>query len=107
MKYNDKRFSRDVSNLNLRYLSVEQVLADTAHFVEHIKLHSVTPGAEDSPIVVIGRRYAGSLSIWFRASYPHLTVGAWSSSSPTQALVDHFQYKVRCQKLLVYLYATF
>lgn len=38
-------------------------------------------------------RYAGSLSIWFRQSYPFLTVGAWSSSSPTQSVVDHFQYK--------------
>lgn len=84
---------RDVSNENLKYLSVEQVLADTAHFVRHIKTESVTPGARDSPVIVIGRRYAGSLAVWFRQLYPHLTAGAWSSSSPTQSVVDHFQFK--------------
>lgn len=71
---------------------MEQALADTAHFVEHIKTESVTPGARDSPVVIIGRRYAGSLAIWFRQAYAHLTVGAWSSSSPAQSVVDHFQF---------------
>lgn len=37
---------RDISNENLRFLSVEQALADIAHFTEHIKLESVTPGAD-------------------------------------------------------------
>lgn len=72
---------------------MEQALADIAHFVEHIKLESVIPGARNSPVIVLGRRYAGSLSIWFRQSYPFLTVGAYSSSSPMQSVVDHFQYK--------------
>lgn len=69
------------------------MLADTAHFVRHIKSESVTPGARDSPVIVIGRRYARSLSVWFRQSYPHLTVGAWASSSPTESVVDHFEFK--------------
>lgn len=72
---------------------MEQILADTAHFVEHIKLESVTPGARESPVIVIGRRLAGGLAVWFRQSYPHLTAGAWSSSGPTQSVVDHFQFK--------------
>lgn len=74
-------------------MNVEQALADIAHFIEHIKSESVTPGAQNSPVIVLGRHYAGSLAVWFRQSYPHLTIGAWASSSPTNSVVDHFQHK--------------
>lgn len=49
---------------------MEQILADTAHFIEYVRLERVTAGAENAPVIVIGRRFAGSLSIWFRQSFP-------------------------------------
>lgn len=68
-------FYRDVSDANLRFLTTEQALADVSHFVTHIKSNSVTPGARDSPVVVIGAHYSGSLAVWFRQKYPHLAQG--------------------------------
>lgn len=77
---------------NLQYLTVEQALADTANFIRHIK--STTPGAENSPVILAGRHYGGSLAVWFRQKYPHLTAGVWASSAPLQSLHNHQQYMV-------------
>jgi hypothetical protein len=74
-------------------LSVDQALADAAHFVEHIKSVAVTPGAQNSPVIVIGGQYSASLAAWMRQNYPHLVAGAWASSAPVFAVYDHFQFK--------------
>lgn len=59
-----------MSDANLRFLTTEQALADVAHFVTHIKSNSVVPGAQNSPVILIGGHYSGSLSVWFRQKYP-------------------------------------
>lgn len=84
---------RNATDENLRFLTVEQALADTAHFIEYIKSSAVTPGAQNSPVIVIGGQYSGSLAAWTRQSYPHLVAGAWASSAPVFAVYDQFQYK--------------
>lgn len=91
--YGESRPTEDVSDANLRFLSTEQALADVAHFVTHIKSNSVTPGAQDSPVIVIGGHYSASLAVWFRQKYPHLALGAWASAAPLESVVDHFQFK--------------
>lgn len=78
---------------NLRYLTPEQALADTAHFVNHIKQSYVTPGAEESAVIVIGIHYSANLATWFRQKYPHLALGAWASSAPLLSVVNHHQFK--------------
>lgn len=78
---------------SLRFLHVDQALADAAHFIEHIKSQSVTPGAQNSPVIVIGGHYSGSLAAWMRQNYPHLVAGAWASSAPVFAVYDVFQFK--------------
>lgn len=84
---------RNYTTANLRYLNVEQALSDTAHFVKYIKSNYVTPGAAKSHVIVIGQHYSGSLAVWFRQKYPHLAIGAWASSSPVYAKLDHKEYK--------------
>lgn len=74
-------------------MTVDQALADTAHFVDFIKSDDGFPGAAGAPVIVIGGHYSASLAAWFRQAYPHLAVGAWASSAPTLAIADHFQYK--------------
>jgi len=91
--YGESRPTPNVTDENLRFLTVEQALADTAHFIEYIKSSAVTPGAQNSPVIVIGGQYSGSLAAWTRQSYPHLVAGAWASSAPVLAVYDHFQYK--------------
>lgn len=84
--------NRDLSVENLKYLTVEQSLADAAHFIDHIK--SVTPGAQNSPVVVVGQYFGGGMAIWFRKKYPHLAVAAWGSSAPVVALQNNQEFKV-------------
>lgn len=73
-------------------MTVEQELADAANFINHIK--TITPGAQNSTVIMAGRNYGGSLAVWFRQKYPHLTAGVWASSASLQALQNHEQYKV-------------
>lgn len=78
---------------NLRYLTVDQALADIASFINHVKSPTVIPGTENSQVIVIGTFRAGSLAAWFRHKYPHLCTGAWASSAPLLSKVQHFEYK--------------
>lgn len=71
----------------LRYLSVEQALADYASLIFHLQ-HG-TDGAASipgvgprSPFIAFGGSYGGMLAYWFRLSYPASTVGAIAASAP-------------------------
>lgn len=70
---------------NLRFLTIDQTLADIAHFVVHLR--ATTPGVNaTTPIVVSGRGYGGSLAVWFRHRYPHLSAGVWGHAANVLAL---------------------
>ncbi|KAF8044224.1 hypothetical protein BT93_A2263 [Corymbia citriodora subsp. variegata] len=63
----------------LGYLSSTQALADYATLIIDLKKNWT---AEDSPVMVFGGSYGGMLAAWFRLKYPHIAIGALSSSSP-------------------------
>ncbi|CAG2178811.1 unnamed protein product, partial [Oppiella nova] len=69
---------------NLKYLSSEQALADTADFIQYLTKKLSLNGK----VVVFGGSYAGSLAAWFREKYPNIAVGAIASSAPVLAEVD-------------------
>ncbi|KAL3755596.1 hypothetical protein ACJRO7_002620 [Eucalyptus globulus] len=82
--------NKEVASSNsstLGYLSSTQALADYATQITDLKKNWT---AEDSPVVVFGGSYGGILFIenaampaaWFRLKYPHIAIGALSSSSP-------------------------
>lgn len=75
----------------LRFLNIDQALADLAHFVEEMR--RTIPGAENSPVILAGGSYAGTMVTWFRQKYPHLANGVWASSAPLQAKLDFYEYK--------------
>ncbi len=82
----------DWSLKNLEYLTHEQTFADYAYFiesqnVEYSKKYGYTP-----KWIIIGGSYAGALSAWFRLKYPHLVVGALSSSGVVTPLLDFWQF---------------
>lgn len=81
--------SRPTPNLTveeLRFLSVDQALADLAHFISFVK--RTYPGLSDARVIIVGASYAASMVTWFSQKYPHLVDGAWSSSAPVFAHVD-------------------
>lgn len=57
-------------------------------------MHGVT---KTMPWITIGGSYPGGLSAWFRYKYPHLTVGALSSSGVVNSILDfpEFDLQVR------------
>jgi pimeloyl-ACP methyl ester carboxylesterase len=76
---------------NMRFLNIDQALADLAHFITYMK--EQIPGIRNSPVVLVGCSYSGTMVTWFMQKYPHLAVGAWSMSAPLLAKVDFVEYK--------------
>lgn len=89
--YGGSRPVPNVTDENLRFLTPEQALADTAHFINHIR--TLLPGAANSEIILVGGHYSASLAVWFRQRYPHLSIGVWASSPPLPSVVDFDGFK--------------
>lgn len=72
-------------------MSVDQALADLAHFITAIKSDkklNATGG-----VIAVGGSYGGTMVTWFRQKYPHVVTGAWASSAPLHAKIDFTEYK--------------
>ncbi|XP_055530179.1 thymus-specific serine protease [Wyeomyia smithii] len=95
--YTEHRFyglSRPTANTRtdqLKFLNIDQALADLAHFVEEMR--STIEGASNASIIMAGGSYSATMVAWFRQKYPHLINGAWASSAPLLAKLDFIEYK--------------
>ncbi|KAI4383446.1 hypothetical protein MLD38_009281 [Melastoma candidum] len=74
---------RDATTLS--FLTAEQALADFAVLITHLKSNL---SAEASPVVLFGGSYGGMLAAWMRLKYPHIAIGALSSSAPILQFED-------------------
>lgn len=81
--------TNDFTTANLKYLSVEQALADLAAFIRGLKNN---PIFIDSKVVVVGGSYSATMATWARSKYPDLIDAAYASSAPLLALDDYKQY---------------
>ncbi|VDP01201.1 unnamed protein product [Soboliphyme baturini] len=87
--YGGSRPTSDASTRNLKWLSSEQALADTAYFIEFMnRLYDLV----EPKWVLFGGSYAGNLVAWFRLKYPHLAIGAVASSAPVEAKINFWEY---------------
>jgi hypothetical protein len=77
--------SNDSSTAGLKYLSVEQNLADVKAIVDHVKLD---PKYKDSPVVALGGSYSGASAAWVRLRYPETITAAIAESGPVEATLD-------------------
>ena len=72
----------DLTTENLtKYHNTDQALEDLADFVVFLKEKYCAKTAE-VPLLIVGVRYAGSMSYFFRQKFPHLSKYSWSSSPP-------------------------
>jgi hypothetical protein len=81
----------DLTVENLRFLTTDQALADTAYFAKNV----VFPGLEDktltaptTPYIAYGGSYAGAFVAILRVLYPDVYFGAISSSGVVEAIVS-------------------
>jgi hypothetical protein len=79
----------DLSLSNLRFLTIEQALADVDLFIKFAIDEYCTP---DCRIGIVGTAYSGSLATWFRVRYPHRSVGVWASSAPVDMVTNFSGY---------------
>ncbi|KAF2752720.1 hypothetical protein EJ05DRAFT_481023 [Pseudovirgaria hyperparasitica] len=87
--------TEDFSTENLRWLTHEQAMADTAFFARNIKfpgLEHLDLTAPKNPWILYGGSYAGAFVAFLRVTYPDLFWGAISSSGVTEAIFDFWQY---------------
>ncbi len=102
---------------SLRFLRMEQALADTVYFAQNVRFpglgagvgnngagddeaygerhgdddNAVSPG-RGAPWIVYGGSYAGAFAAFLRILYPDVFWGAISSSGVTVAIHDYWQY---------------
>lgn len=75
----------------MKYLDIDQALADVAHFVDYQRAN--IKGAARSGVIVVGASYSATMAAWFRQKYPEKANGAWASSAPLNAQLDFPEYK--------------
>lgn len=56
----------------MRYLTIEQTLADIATFIDYIRRSLDTPYA---PVILWGSQFGATLAAFTRLKYPHLVNG--------------------------------
>lgn len=68
--FGDSRPRQDLSVESLRFLTIQQSVADIARFVTFIRENYY--GARNSRVILWGRGYGGNLAVFARQKYPHL-----------------------------------
>jgi len=72
----------------IKYLSVEQNLADTAAIIELIQANLT----KRRVVMNFGGSYSGATAAWFRLKYPNTTYAASSSSGVVNAILNFTQF---------------
>lgn len=70
---------------NLQWLTVEQAMADTDRFISFVR-SNVT--SDNSPVFLVGSKYAGSLAVWYHQRYAGRVAGVLAVSAPLLAQIN-------------------
>ncbi|KPJ14816.1 Putative serine protease K12H4.7 [Papilio machaon] len=91
--YGKTRPTSGTSVPELRYLTVDQALADLAQFIQHVQSDQFQDGRfRAGQVALAGCGHAGSLATWMRLAYPHLVSAAFSDSGPLLAHDEFSEY---------------
>ncbi|EYB85935.1 hypothetical protein Y032_0288g1485 [Ancylostoma ceylanicum] len=93
-KENSPTGKQDIGSLNL--LSIDQALEDIKEFIN--QMNAKYFAGTKTHWVTFGGSYPGSLSAFFRETYPEYTIGAMSSSSAVHVFVDYYGYLVHTEE---------
>ncbi|KAK7955184.1 hypothetical protein PG988_015878 [Apiospora saccharicola] len=85
----------DLRTPNMRFLTTDQAMADTAYFAQHVKfagLENLDLTSATTAYIAYGGSYAGAFVAFLRKLYPEVFWGAISSSGVTEAIWDYWKY---------------
>ena len=84
----------DLSKTNMRLLSTEQGMTDAVYFARNARFPDIAgvSAAPDTPYILYGASYAGSLVSFLMAQHSGIFVGGISSSGVLEARTDFWQY---------------
>ncbi|KAI1378058.1 peptidase S28 [Hypoxylon crocopeplum] len=68
---------------NLKYLTLDNVMADAVSFIEHVK--ATNKGAADSRVLVASGSYGGFMAAAFRLNHPDTFFGSLASAGPVRS----------------------
>ncbi|CAD2214463.1 Serine carboxypeptidase S28, putative [Angomonas deanei] len=85
----------------LKYLSVENAMADLKHFRDTMTAHFFPQlASHEVDWYVVGGSYPGALAVWLKETYPDRFKAAWSSSGVVQSIFDFYQFDYHLLKVL-------
>jgi len=87
--YGESTPGGDRSTANMKYLSVEQNLADTAAIID---LMQKKYGDKNRVVVTFGGSYSGATSAWMRIRYPDKVHASYSSSGVVNAILNFIEF---------------
>eukprot|EP01138_Halocafeteria_seosinensis_P011804 gb/GECG01012064.1/.p1 GENE.gb/GECG01012064.1/~~gb/GECG01012064.1/.p1 ORF type:complete len:483 (+),score=41.85 gb/GECG01012064.1/:1-1449(+) len=87
----------ELTEENLQYSNSRQALNDLAYFTQWFQKNKINKPfglSEDhkNKWVTVGGSYPGALAAWYRIKFPHLTLGAHSSSGVVNAIYNFTQF---------------
>ncbi|KAJ7849585.1 peptidase S28 [Mycena leptocephala] len=75
------------TNDNMHFLTLDNVMSDAVAIVDWWRTNSTNAEGKNSPVIVFGGSYGGSLSNFFRINHPDTFFGAVASAGPVRALL--------------------
>ena len=85
----------DLSTANMKYLTLNNSIADFVNFAENVQLPFDTNQssvASKAPWIMTGGSYSGALAAWTESTSPGTFWAYLASSAPVQALYDYWGY---------------
>jgi len=97
--FGQSRPTADMSTANLKWLTMEQALADINDFIPAMnkKFNFTNPRW-----VAFGGSYPGTMAANLRKYYPNITVGNVASSAPLWPKVDFWEYAQKMEQALMW-----
>ncbi|KAJ7166404.1 serine carboxypeptidase S28-domain-containing protein [Mycena crocata] len=72
---------------NFRFLTLDNVMSDSVAIVDWWRTNVTNGAGKDSPVIVFGGSYGGSLSTFFRINHPETFFGAVASAGVVRAFL--------------------
>jgi pimeloyl-ACP methyl ester carboxylesterase len=88
--FGDSRPTADLSNDNLKYLTINQTLADFEYVISILKI-ALQP-LETTKMIAFGYGIGSTYATWLHQSYPGLLDGVLASSAQLEVIPNYYRY---------------